>query len=73
MKKLISIRIESTLLAQINNLKKITRISRNALIEQGMELILQLYKQPLNEQDILNTTKKLIDERRELYERLSKK
>jgi len=73
MKKMISLKIENELLVSLNELKKSTRIARNALIEQGIELILQLYKQPLNEQEIIKTTKKLLDERKTLYERLAKK
>jgi len=73
MKKMISLKIENGLLVSLNELKKSTRIARNALIEQGIELILQLYQQPLNEQEILKTTKKLLDERKTLYERLAKK
>lgn len=73
MKKPISLKIEHDLLNQLNDLRKVTRIPRNALIEQGIGLMLQLYKQPLNEQEILKTTRKLINERRELYERLAKK
>ena len=44
MKKPISLKIEHDLLNQLNDLRKVTRTPRNALIEQGIGLMLQLYK-----------------------------
>ena len=73
MKKLISLKVDKRLLDTLDELKRITRIPRNALIEQGIELILQLYRQPQNEDEIVKTAKQLLEQRKELYERLSKK
>jgi len=73
MKKLITMRIEADLLAKLNKLKHDTKISRTVLIEEAIKLILQLYSAPVNEEEMLDTAKKLLKERAELYRRLANK
>jgi len=73
MKKLITMRIEANLLGKLDKLKQNTKISRTVLIEEAIKLILQLYTSPVNEEEMLNTAKKLLKERADLYKRLANK
>ena len=58
MKKLVTMRMEASLLAKLNELKHDTKISRTALIEEAIKLIPQLYTAPVNEEEVSDTAKK---------------
>lgn len=73
MKKLITMRIESNMLEELDKLKQNTKLSRTTLIEEAIKLIVQLYKRPLHEKEIQKTAKELLMERSELYRRLANK
>jgi hypothetical protein len=73
MKKYISMRIETGLLEELNKIKQITKLSRTALIEEGIQLIVQLHTSPINKQEISKITNMLLSKRQELYRRLAKK
>ncbi|UCD55060.1 MAG: ribbon-helix-helix domain-containing protein [Candidatus Omnitrophota bacterium] len=73
MKKSISIRIKENLLNQLRTLQKTTRLSRTALIEEGIDVIIQLYTSSINEDQIKKIANKLISKRENMYKRLAKK
>lgn len=72
-KKYISMRIETGLLENLNRIKQLTKLSRTALIEEGIQLIVQLHTSPTNKQEIRKITNTLLSKRKELYRRLASK
>jgi len=73
MKKYITMRIQVELLSELNRLKKLTRLSRTALIEEAIKVLIQLYTSPINVREIEKIAKKLLVERSDLYKRLANK
>ena len=73
MKQYISMRIQAELLDGINEIKQLTKLSRTALIEEGIKLIIQLYTSPVNEKEIRKIANSLLSKREELYKRLASK
>ena len=73
MKKYISMRIEENQLNQLKKLQKAMRRSRTAFIEEGIDVIIQLYASPINEDQIKRIADKLIFKREAMYKRLAEK
>jgi len=73
MKKYISMRIEENQLNQLTKLQKAMRRSRTAFIEEGIDVIIQLYTSPVNEGQIKRIADKLISKREAMYRRLAEK
>ena len=73
MKRYISMRIDTNLLTSINEIRQKTRLSRTALIEEGLEMLIRLYTNPVNEREIRKMANSLISKREKLYTRLADK